>query len=193
MLSRIAIVAALLAAAPRTAARLARFVLMGGGARILGNTTPTAEFNIWFDPDAASRVFAGGVPVTMVGLDVTHSAVTAPADWDPLRGGGRLARAALAMMDFYTARQLEWSGSDRTPQHDSLAVAAVIRPELVTTRRLHVDVECTGALTRGMTVVDVDGLSGEKADTDVALEVDVPAFTRLLVGRLAELDTRLGA
>jgi inosine-uridine nucleoside N-ribohydrolase len=97
------------------------------------------------------------------------------------------------MMDFYTARQLEWSGSDRTPQHDSLAVATAIRPELVTTRRLHVDVECAGALTRGMTVVDLDGLSGEKAETDVALEVDAAAFTELLIGRLAELDARLGA
>jgi pyrimidine-specific ribonucleoside hydrolase len=186
-------VAALLAAAPRTAARLERIVLMGGGARILGNTTPTAEFNIWFDPDAASRVFAGGVPVTMVGLDVTHSAVTSPADWDPLRGGGRMAEALLGMVDFYTARHLEWSGNDRTPQHDSLAVAAVIRPEIVTTQHLHVDVECAGALTRGMTVVDLDGLSGEKANTDVALQVDAPAFAQLLVGRLAELDARLGA
>jgi pyrimidine-specific ribonucleoside hydrolase len=186
-------VAALLAAAPRTAAKLERIVLMGGGARILGNTTPTAEFNIWFDPDAASRVFAGGVPVTMVGLDVTHSAVTTPADWDPLRGGGRMARAALGMMDFYTARHLEWSGNDRTPQHDSLAVAAAIRPDIVTTRRLHVDVECAGALTRGMTVVDLEELSGEKAETDVALEVDAAGFRDLLVGRLAELDARLGA
>jgi pyrimidine-specific ribonucleoside hydrolase len=186
-------VAALLAAAPATAARLERIVLMGGGARVLGNMTPTAEFNIWFDPEAASRVFSCGVPVTMVGLDVTHQAVTAPGDWDGLRAGGRVARALLGMVDYYTAYYVETSGSDLTPQHDSLAVAAVIRPDLVTTRHLHVDVECAGALTRGMTVVDLDGVSGEKPNTEVALEVDARTFNRLLVGRLADLDARLGA
>jgi pyrimidine-specific ribonucleoside hydrolase len=185
-------VAALLAAAPAAAARLERIVLMGGGARTLGNMTPTAEFNIWFDPEAASRVFAAGVPVTMVGLDVTRRAVTAPQDWHGLRGGGRTARALLGMVDHYTGYHVGTTGSDRTPQHAALAVAAALRPDVVTTRRLHVDVECAGALTRGMTVVDVDDVSGAEPNTDVALELDADAFTRLLVGRLTDLDARLG-
>lgn len=183
-------VAALVAARPDVAARLGRIVLMGGGARVLGNMTPTAEFNIWYDPEAAARVFAAGVPITMVGLDVTHQALTAPGDWDVLRGpgGGPVARAVLGMVDYYTEYHLARLGTDSTAQHDSLAVAVAVRPDLVTTRALHVDVEYVGTLTRGMTVVDVDDVSGLPATADVALEVDAEEFNRMLVTRVAELD-----
>jgi len=184
-------VAVLVAAFPDVAARLERIVLMGGGARVIGNMTPAAEFNIWYDPEAAARVFAAGVPVTMVGLDVTHQALTAPEDWDGLRGGGPVAEAVLAMVEFYTAYYLAVAGTTSTAQHDSLAVAAVVQPGLVTTRSLHVDVECAGALTRGMTVVDVDDVAKAAPNADVALEVDADAFNRLLVSRVTALDARL--
>lgn len=184
-------VAVLIAAFPRTAAKLERIVLMGGGARVLGNMTPAAEFNIWYDPDAAARVFGAGIPVTMVGLDVTQQAVTAPEDWDGLRGGGKVAEAVLAMVEFYTAYYLRVSGSSSTAQHDSLAVAAVIDPSLVTTHALYVDVECSGPLTRGMTVVDVDNITKLAPNADVALEVDSAAFNRLLIERVVALDARL--
>src|SRR5690606_4526801 len=136
---------------PDVAARLERIVLMGGGARVLGNMTPAAEFNIWFDPEAAARVFAAGVPITMVGLDVTHQTLTAPGDWDPLRtpDRGPVAEAVLGMVDFYTRYYLDTVGTESTAQHDSLAVAVAFRPDLVTTRPAHVDVEYTGTLTRG--------------------------------------------
>lgn len=184
-------VAVLIAAFPRTAAKLERIVLMGGGARVIGNMTPAAEFNIWYDPDAAARVFGAGIPVTMVGLDVTHQAVTSPEDWDGLRGGGKIAEAVLAMVEFYTAYYLRVSGSSSTAQHDSLAVAAVIDPSLVTTHSLYVDVECSGPLTRGMTVVDIDDISKLAPNADVALEVDSAAFNRLLIERVVALDARL--
>ncbi|MCC2307803.1 nucleoside hydrolase [Cellulomonas chengniuliangii] len=184
-------VAVLVAAFPDVAARLERIVLMGGGARVIGNMTPAAEFNIWYDPEAAARVFAAGVPVTMVGLDVTHQALTAPEDWDGLRGGGPVAEAVLAMVEFYTAYYLAVAGTASTAQHDSLAVAAVLQPGLVTTRSLHVDVECAGALTRGMTVVDVDDVAKAAPNADVALAVDADAFNRLLVSRVTALDARL--
>lgn len=185
-------VAALIAARPDVAARLERIVLMGGGARVLGNMTPAAEFNIWFDPEAAARVFAAGVPITMVGLDVTHQALTAPGDWDPLRtpDRGPVAEAVLGMVDFYTRYYLDTVGTESTAQHDSLAVAVAFRPDLVTTRPAHVDVEYTGTLTRGMTVVDLDDVAKLPPTADVALEVDAAAFNTLLVQRVAELDRR---
>ncbi|WP_225755246.1 nucleoside hydrolase [Actinotalea sp. Marseille-Q4924] len=186
-------VAALVAARPDVAARLERIVLMGGGARVLGNMTPAAEFNIWFDPEAAARVFAAGVPITMVGLDVTHQATTAPGDWDALRtdDAGPVARAVLGMVDHYTRFYLETVGTELTAQHDSLAVAVVVRPDLVTTRPAYVDVEYTGALTRGMTVVDLDDVAKHSPTADVALEVDAAAFGELLVSRVVELDRSL--
>ncbi|EYR65050.1 nucleoside hydrolase [Actinotalea ferrariae CF5-4] len=186
-------VAALIAARPDVAARLERIVLMGGGARVLGNMTPASEFNIWFDPEAAARVFAAGIPITMVGLDVTHQALTAPGDWDPLRAddAGPVARAVLGMVDYYTQYHLARVGTDSTAQHDSLAVAVAIRPDLVTTRAVHVDVEYVGTLTRGMTVVDLDGVGGLAPTADVALQVDADAFNALLISRVAELDRSL--
>src|ERR671937_272810 len=77
-------VALLLARHPDVAARLERIVLMGG-AIAEGNVTPAAEFNIWVDPEAAARVFASGLDVTMVGLDVTHKALFGPDRVEQLR------------------------------------------------------------------------------------------------------------
>lgn len=186
-------VAALIAAYPDVAARLERIVLMGGGARVLGNMTPAAEFNIWFDPEAAARVCDSGIPITMVGLDVTHQALTAPGDWDQLRqpSPGPVARAVLGMVDFYTDFYQKTVGTDSTAQHDSLAVAAVIQPDLVGTVPAHVAVEYTGTLTRGMTVVDLDGVSSQEPTADVALTVDADAFNALLVQRIVDLDKRI--
>jgi len=185
-----AAVAALIAAHPDVAARLERIVLMGGGARVLGNMTPTAEFNIWYDPEAAARVFAAGIPITMVGLDVTHMALTSPGDWDRLRrpGTGKVAAAVLGMVDFYTEYHRARLGTDSTAQHDSLAVAAVVRPELLTTVSAHVDVEYVGTLTRGMTVVDLDHVGDQPPTADVGVDVDTVAFNTLLIDRVVELD-----
>lgn len=187
-------VATLIAAYPQVAAKLARIVLMGGGAERLGNVTPTAEFNIWYDPDAAKRVFASGLPITMIGLDVTHKAITFAEDWEPLREqGGPVADAVTAMVDFYTQTYRENLGIEGTAQHDSLAVAAVIAPELVWTSALHVDVECSGPLTIGMTVVDVNQVTGNEPNTDVGLGVDSAAFNALLIGRITELNAAINS
>ncbi len=173
--------------------KLDRLVIMGGGVHLTGNHTPTGEFNIWFDPEAAARVFAAGVGVTMIGLDVTHKALFAGTDWAPLRGAdaGPVGRAITGMVDFYGAFYSRQYGSDATAQHDSLAVAAVVKPELVTTQHCWVGVETAGTLTRGMTVADLKGVWKREPNTHVALDVDVPGFIELLVGRIAELDARL--
>jgi len=187
--------AVLQAVDPDTYARIGRIVLMGGGVKApLGNTTPTAEFNIWFDAEAASRVFTSGVPITMVGLDVTSQARIDPKAWSPLLGGGPIALAALRMVDFYAVIYQKLYGSPATAQHDSLAVAAVCRPDLLELQHLLVDIECAGTFTRGMTVAHFHAteLADDRpANVDVALGVDVAGFTNLLIGRVAELDARI--
>ncbi len=178
---------------PDLYSRLERLVIMGGGVHITGNHTPTGEFNIWFDPEAAARVFASGVDVTMVGLDVTHTAMFAGTDWAPLRttASGAVAKAVTGMVDFYGSFYLSQNGSDATAQHDSLAVASVIAPALIRTEYCWTGVETAGVLTRGMTVADLKGVWKREPNSHVALDVDVPAFIDLLVGRIAELDARL--
>jgi len=183
-------VALFAATRPDLYGKLDRLVIMGGGVHITGNHTPTGEFNIWFDPEAAARVFAAGVEVTMVGLDVTHKAMFAGTDWAPLRAAdaGPVAKAVTGMIDFYGTFYLSQNGSDATAQHDSLAVAAVVNPDLIRTQHCWVGVETAGTLTRGMTVADLKGVWGHTPNTRVALDVDVPAFIDLLVGRIADLD-----
>jgi len=183
-------VALFAATRPDLYGKLDRLVIMGGGVHITGNHTPTGEFNIWFDPEAAARVFAAGVEVTMVGLDVTHKAMFAGTDWAPLRAAdaGPVAKAVTGMIDFYGTFYLSQNGSDATAQHDSLAVAAVVSPDLIRTQHCWVGVETAGTLTRGMTVADLKGVWGHTPNTRVALDVDVPAFIDLLVGRIADLD-----
>lgn len=186
-------VALFAATRPDLYAKLDRLVIMGGGVHLTGNHTPTGEFNIWFDPEAAARVFEAGVEVTMIGLDVTHKALFAGTDWAPLRGSeaGAVAKAITGMVDFYGSFYMSQYGSDATAQHDSLAVAAVVKPELVTTQHCWVGVETAGQLTRGMTVADLKGVWKHEPNTHVALDVDVPGFIELLVGRIADLDARL--
>ncbi|GAB6856413.1 nucleoside hydrolase [Microbacterium xylanilyticum] len=182
---------------PETARKVERFVIMGGGTQgDLGNATPAAEFNIYYDPDAAAKMFDFGVPITMVGLNVTHRALVGRAHLSRLfASGGKLADMIGHMLDTY---QDSREDGGAMAQHDSLAVAAVIDPAVIATRLLPVDVENTGRLTSGMTVVDFRGGDGagdtrRQSNCDVALEVDVARFRELLDTRLSAMDALLSA
>lgn len=179
-------VALLLAIHPAAAARIGRLVIMGGAARG-GNATPTSEFNIRSDPEAAYRVFTAGLPLTMVGLDVTDRAVVTAKDVDALRDGGPVARFVVGVVDYYSRFHQDRYGATVTYQHDALAVAEAVAPGIVHTSRLHVEVECGHGPTRGTTVVDVHGVTGQVPNTDVALDFDHPGFVDLLLSRLGAL------
>jgi inosine-uridine nucleoside N-ribohydrolase len=179
-------VALLLAQHPDVADRIERIVLMGG-AIAEGNVTPAAEFNIWVDPEAAARVFASGVDTTMVGLDVTHRALMTPAHADTLRATGRIGTVVAELFDFYNrfhSRVYELPGS---PVHDALAVAHVIRDDLLGTKLCHVAVDCASELCSGRTVVDLWRVTGKEPNAHVGTEVDGATFIDLLVERIGSL------
>src|SRR3954469_17861102 len=90
----------LLALYPELGGQIERIVLMGGAYGI-GNVTPSAEFNVWADPEAAHRVFTSGLAVTMVGLDVTHRAMLSAARADALRAKGRAGTVVAELHGFY--------------------------------------------------------------------------------------------
>jgi inosine-uridine nucleoside N-ribohydrolase len=180
-------VALLLRLHPQAASHIDRLVLMGGAIRE-GNQTPSAEFNIWTDPEAAAIVFESGLDVTMVGLDVTNRSILTPADADRLRGSGRVGAAAAAMVDFYLGFYLNFYDHGGAPIHDALAVATVVRPELVSTEHRHAAVELAHGLCRGRTVVDMRRRTAlPEPNAHVAVDVDVQAFRDLLLERLASL------
>jgi inosine-uridine nucleoside N-ribohydrolase len=179
-------VALLLARWPEAAARLERVVLMGG-AIAEGNVTPAAEFNIWADPEAAGRVFASGLDVTMVGLDVTHRALLRPAHAERLRASGRIGSFVADLHAFYARHHADIYAWDGAPIHDALAVAHVARGDLMRTERYNVEVDCASELCRGRTVVDVWRRTGRPQNAWVGVDVDADGFLDLLVERLGSL------
>ena len=182
-------IAAALALDPGFVNRVPEIVIMGG-AHALGNVTPSAEFNIWGDPESAAMVFAAGFEkVTLVPLDATHRALITQAQCAELDALGTPAGQAAAafighrivMHDAHQRQDVPHS----TPVHDALAVGAVVDRSLITTRHLHVAVETQGPLTVGRTVIDAHFRGGLAANADVAFDADAGRFFDLLLRTFA--------
>jgi len=175
---------------PRITTKLERIVLMGG-AVYDSNITPAAEFNIYVDPEAAKVVFGSGVPTTMVGLDVTNKALFGFNDIERMsKLNGKVSRVVAPLLKFFAQANNDIFGFDGAPLHDALAVAHLISPEVIRTRKLNVEIETDGELTRGRTVADVYGITGKTANVEVALEVDNDLFKDLLMRATETLDSR---
>jgi purine nucleosidase len=173
-------VAAALVKAPDIAAAVGDLVLMGGASRALGNTTPAAEFNIHADPHAAAIVFASGLPVTMVPLDVTHQVRSTAERIARIRGLGTPVAAAVGEL-------LTPSGAEPAALHDPCVIAYLLAPQLFAGSRVNVAIECESALTLGMTVVDWRGVSGRPVNANVLHTVDADGFYALLTERFSRL------
>lgn len=179
-------VALLLNSHPELHDRIAKIVIMGG-AMTLGNWTPSAEFNIFVDPEAAEIVFQSGIPVVMAGLDVTHRAQIMAADIERFRSiGNPVATTVAELLDFFMEyHKTEKWGFNGAPLHDPCTIAWLLKPEIFTTVTRWVGVETKGKYTQGMTVVDYYFLSGNAPNTEVMLDIDRQAFVDLLAERLA--------
>lgn len=169
---------------PSIAAALASVVFMGGGLGLdpefgRGNVTPVAECNIYFDPEAADIVFRSGIPLTMVGLDVTNPntglLLTADAVAGIDRGTRDLAMFA-EICDTYLESPMFQHGTGAV-LYDPLAVAVAADPTIGGFERMSLSVETTGRFTRGETVPT----PGENPNIDVMVRVDGPAVVRGIV------------
>ena len=179
-------VALMLERHPDVRDRLERIVWMGG-AIAEGNVTPAAEFNAFVDPEAAARVFASGIEVTLIGLDITHKALFTRAHADRLRGTGRAGKAVAELSDFFQIFHESRYRFDGSPIHDALAVAAVIDPSLVTTVECNVEIETASQHCDGRTVVDRWNVTGGPLNCRAGVDVDAERFLELLVERIAAL------
>ncbi|GAA0537495.1 pyrimidine-specific ribonucleoside hydrolase RihA [Paractinoplanes ferrugineus] len=174
-------VALLLRSHPGVTANLRRIIFMGGSTE-RGNTTPYAEFNIVTDPEAADIVLRSGLPTTMIGLNVTHRALATDEIIAEFRAmPTRLGAVCADLLTFFAGTYRREFGFAHPPVHDPIAVAAAIAPPTITTTRAAVAVELTGTHTRGATVVDLHRRTGAVLRTDVAVDLDVDAFWRLLM------------
>lgn len=182
-------VAAAIAIEPRMVEAVPEIVIMGGG-NIKGNATPSAEFNIWADPEAAAAVFAAGFRnITLVPLDATHQALVSREDCAALEALGTPAGSAAAA---FINRRID--GYDRTqpmavagsaPVHDALCVAYLLERDVLDTVHVNVDVEVAGALTVGRTVIDIFHRSGLEPNCHVALNADAALFVDFMTRTFA--------
>lgn len=178
-----------LRAAPDLHDRIAEIVVMGGSLG-LGNTTASAEFNMWADPEAAAIVFESGLPLRMAGLDVTHQALMLPDDVAALEGLGTRAGMVFAdLMRFFAIHHRDRYGWDGPPIHDAVAVAWLIDPSLVGSQPMRVDIDTSDGPSRGRTVADPEGLTGRPPNVEVGLEID----RERLMAMLVEAVRRLGS
>ena len=181
-------VATMLEAAPETARHIREIVCMGGGFFGGGNTTPTAEFNVFVDPDAAQIVLHCGAPVTMLPIDVTHKALMTDTWIDQVRAlGNRTGAAAAGMLEFYERFDVDKYGTTGGPLHDPNVIAFLLRPDLYGGRHCNVEVDTDSPLTLGMTVVDWWDVTDRPANCNYITEVDSDGFYALLLELLARL------
>jgi inosine-uridine nucleoside N-ribohydrolase len=127
-----------------------------GGSTGNGNVTAAAEWNIHCDPEAAWAVFTSGIPIRMVGLNITRMTGLEQTDIDQLRGSGRKVADVIAdLLEFYLANQRERSGITIAPMHDVCAVLPYAYAGLIEYAHARVEIELRGTHTRGMTLCDL--------------------------------------
>ncbi|MCD1616638.1 nucleoside hydrolase [Salipiger manganoxidans] len=174
--------------APDIIARVREIVLMGGACFEGGNITPAAEFNIYVDPEAAAEVFAAGVPLVMLPLDVTHKALVTAERNAAFRGLGTPVGEAVAQMtEFFERYDREKYGSDGAPLHDPCVIAYLLQPGLFAGRQINVEIETASPLTLGMTVADWWGVTDRPRNALFLRDIDAAGFFTLLTDRLATL------
>ncbi len=167
--------------------KIREIVLMGGSTG-RGNKTPMAEFNIWVDPEAAAIVFESGLPLTMIGLNLTHQALATPEVLERVRAlPGAPARAVEDWMLFFGSRYERVFGRFAPPVHDPCTMALLIDPDVIRTEETFVAVETEGRWTRGATVVDLHGRFEREPNARVAMELDAPRFWDLVIGAIERL------
>jgi purine nucleosidase len=205
---------------PDLPSRLRRLVFMGGAFRVPGNTTPTTEWNIHCDPEAAKRVFdafgAAALRPLGLGLDVTEQARVLPDHVVQLarRAGSRpddsvalahdehplettrsvaanpIVRYIADALRWYMEFHARYDGFYGAFIHDPLALAAALDPGLVTAQAVHVDVDTAGGPADGQTIADWRGLTKQPANVDVAVAADAPEFLRRFIERVGGLAER---
>ncbi len=159
-----------------------RVVIMGGAVTVPGNVTPNAEANIYADPEAASIVFESGVPVTLVGLDVTMQTLLRVEDvqqWGDVKSdySDFLQTICNFYMDAYHQFDPELGGC---ALHDPLAVGVVINPSFVKTTPMHVGVN----VERGDALGNTHEVAQKNKNVEVCLDIDVDRFVSHFLNRI---------
>lgn len=166
--------------------KISRIVLMGG-AYGLGNYTAAAEFNIFADPEAAQIVFSSGVPVVMMGLDLTNQALADESVIERMESIGNRAGKLFGDMMRFTFETQKTFGLTAGPVHDVTAMAYVVREDIFETKPAYVEVCLDRGPCYGRTVCDFYGASGKELNALVGMGLDLEKFWDLVEENLRRL------
>ena len=173
---------------PEAMRRCEQIVMMGGAYFQGGNITPSAEFNIYVDPQAADIVFRSGIPITVASLDVTHKALSTKERIEAIRKVGTKSAIAVAEMLSFSERfdleKYQWQGA---PLHDPCVITYLMKPELFTGRMCNVQIEVQSELTMGMTVADYWNITDRPKNALFLDDVDADGFFELIIEALRKL------
>jgi inosine-uridine nucleoside N-ribohydrolase len=156
--------------------KLIKQITVMGGGLYGGNMTMTSEFNIYNDPEAAKIVFDSGIPLYMVGLDVTLKPQLPRWVFDRVQAAKNpYAEFAGKIFDFMYRRKIEIGGDDPN-LHDVIALCSIVRPDILTFKKFFMTVECKGDITRGMTVADFNNVMQKDSNVYAAIDINIDAF-----------------
>lgn len=171
---------------PEILRAIERIVIMGGAMREGGNSTPSAEFNILVDPQAADIVFRCGRPITAMGLDVTHQVLSTRDRVERIRAlDNPVAIATAEMLNFFDRYDTEKYSSKGAPLHDPCTIAWLLRPDLFDGKDCNISIETQSELTMGHTAVDFWHVTDRPVNVTWIHTVDADGFYELLLARLA--------
>jgi purine nucleosidase len=142
--------------APDIALSVREIVIMGGAREAGGNVTASAEYNIYADAHAASIVLGSGLPIVLIGLDVTHKVRTTPERLAPFAASASpSARAIFDLLRFSEKVERQHAGCEGAPMHDPAVIAYLLDATLFETKPCSVQVETASPLTLGHTAIDL--------------------------------------
>ncbi|KRN86992.1 ribonucleoside hydrolase RihC [Ligilactobacillus acidipiscis] len=166
---------------PEVKDRIKEIIAMGG-TLAKGNMTSAAEFNVFTDPHAAKIMYDSGIPIVMVGLDVTLKALLTPATMDKLGTMGRTGKMLQALVTHYND-----GDENGHPMHDVNTIFYLLHPEAMKTEEMWVDVQTEGP-AMGETVGDIRGAyHAGKTNAKVCVDIDAAAFNKWFLDEVAAI------
>lgn len=161
---------------PRIIPKIQEIVLMGG-AYGLGNMSPAAEFNFLADPEAAHVVFTSGVPIVMMGLDLTNQTACTMDVIERMEAVGNKAGKMFGdIMRFTYKTQNEAYGLAGGPVHDATCIGYLIDPSAFTLKEMYTEIDISGGPSYGRSVCDYFGNSKKPANAKVGITLDNDKF-----------------
>ncbi|WP_157153724.1 nucleoside hydrolase [Brachyspira murdochii] len=165
---------------PSIIEKVKRIIFMGGSYQ-LGNVTPAAEFNIFADAEAAYVVFNSGVPLVMMGLDLTRQALCYPSIVERMgKIGGNASKLFVDLMGFFCKTQKQVFGWEGGPLHDPTCISYLIDESCIETKDMYSEVEIRSEKCYGRTLCDYFGVTKNKPNSKVSIKLDIEKFWNIV-------------